>query len=111
VNLQTDTAQLFLFDPIPAKAKKLGLLSIYKFSLRLRTYQINYPPQNKNLGGEGASNSCHKVLFQVTFETTLGSYTWFLLVPIAPIAASKIGPLYQPFQEKRSGRRDHAHRG
>jgi hypothetical protein len=28
-----DAAQLFLFDPIPAKAKKLGLLSIYKFSL------------------------------------------------------------------------------
>jgi hypothetical protein len=25
--------QLFLFGPIPAKAKKLGLLSIYKFSL------------------------------------------------------------------------------
>jgi hypothetical protein len=32
-NLQTDAEQLFLFDPIPAKAKKLGLLSIYKFSL------------------------------------------------------------------------------
>jgi hypothetical protein len=32
-NLQTDAAQLFLFDPIPAKVKKLGLLSIYKFSL------------------------------------------------------------------------------
>ncbi len=32
-NLQTDAAQRFLFDPIPAKAKKLGLLSIYKFSL------------------------------------------------------------------------------
>ena len=32
-NLQTDAAQLFLFVPIPAKAKKLGLLSIYKFSL------------------------------------------------------------------------------
>ncbi len=31
--LQTDAAQLFRFDPIPAKAKKLGLLSIYKFSL------------------------------------------------------------------------------
>jgi hypothetical protein len=28
-----DAAQLFLFVPIPAKAKKLGLLSIYKFSL------------------------------------------------------------------------------
>jgi hypothetical protein len=28
-----DAAQLFLFDPIPAKAKNLGLLSIYKFSL------------------------------------------------------------------------------
>jgi hypothetical protein len=28
-----DAAQLFLFDPIPAKAEKLGLLSIYKFSL------------------------------------------------------------------------------
>ncbi len=35
-NLQTDAAQLFLFDPIPAKAKKLGLLSIYKFSLSRR---------------------------------------------------------------------------
>jgi hypothetical protein len=32
-NLQTDAAQLFLFVPIPATAKKLGLLSIYKFSL------------------------------------------------------------------------------
>jgi hypothetical protein len=32
-NLPMDAAQLFLFDPIPAKAKKLGLLSIYKFSL------------------------------------------------------------------------------
>jgi hypothetical protein len=32
-NLPTDAAQLFRFDPIPAKAKKLGLLSIYKFSL------------------------------------------------------------------------------
>jgi len=32
-NLQTDAAQLYLFVPIPAKEKKLGLLSIYKFSL------------------------------------------------------------------------------
>jgi hypothetical protein len=32
-NLQTDATQLLLFVPIPAKAKKLGLLSIYKFSL------------------------------------------------------------------------------
>jgi hypothetical protein len=32
-NLQTDAEQFFLFVPIPAKAKKLGLLSIYKFSL------------------------------------------------------------------------------
>jgi hypothetical protein len=32
-NLQMDAEQLFLFVPIPAKAKKLGLLSIYKFSL------------------------------------------------------------------------------
>jgi hypothetical protein len=31
--LQTDATQLFLFGPIPAKEKKLGLLSIYKFSL------------------------------------------------------------------------------
>jgi hypothetical protein len=31
--LQTDAAQLFLSDPIPAKAKKLGLLSIFQFSL------------------------------------------------------------------------------
>ncbi len=31
--LQTDAAQLYLFVPIPAKAKKLGLLSIYIFSL------------------------------------------------------------------------------
>jgi hypothetical protein len=28
-NLQTDAAQLYLFVPIPAKAKKLGLLSLY----------------------------------------------------------------------------------
>jgi hypothetical protein len=33
-----DAEQLFLFVPIPAKAKKLGLLSIYKFSLM----QIQY---------------------------------------------------------------------
>jgi hypothetical protein len=32
-NLQTDAPQLFLFVPIPAKVKKLGLLTIYKFSL------------------------------------------------------------------------------
>jgi hypothetical protein len=32
--LPMDAAQIFLFVPIPAKAKKLGLLSIYKFSLR-----------------------------------------------------------------------------
>jgi hypothetical protein len=32
-NLQTDAEQFFLFVPIPAKVKKLGLLSIYKFSL------------------------------------------------------------------------------
>jgi hypothetical protein len=32
-NLQTDAPKLFLFGPIPGKAKKLGLLSIYKFSL------------------------------------------------------------------------------
>jgi hypothetical protein len=30
---EKDATQLFLFDPIPAKAKKLGLLSIYKYSL------------------------------------------------------------------------------
>jgi hypothetical protein len=35
-NLQTDAVQLFRFDPIPAKAKKLGLLSSYKFSLTAR---------------------------------------------------------------------------
>jgi hypothetical protein len=34
-NLQTDAAKLFLFVPIPAKAKKIGLLSVYKFSLLL----------------------------------------------------------------------------
>ncbi len=32
-NLQTDAAKNFLIVPIPAKAKKLCLLSIYKFSL------------------------------------------------------------------------------
>jgi hypothetical protein len=32
-NLQTDAAQLFLFDPIPAKVKKFSRLSNYKFSL------------------------------------------------------------------------------
>ncbi len=31
--LQTDATQFYLFVPIPATAKKLGLLSIYKFSL------------------------------------------------------------------------------
>ncbi len=29
---QPDATQIFLFSPIPAKARKLGLLSIYKFS-------------------------------------------------------------------------------
>ena len=41
-SLQTDAEQLFLFVPIPAKAKKLGLLSIYKFSLR-ETFPLNLP--------------------------------------------------------------------
>jgi hypothetical protein len=43
-NLQTDAAKLFLFGPIPAKAKKLGLLSIYKFSLLCGVcrFQLNY---------------------------------------------------------------------
>jgi hypothetical protein len=42
-NLQTDAAQLFLFVPIPAKVKKVGLLSIYKFSLLLsfHTFSVN----------------------------------------------------------------------
>ncbi len=31
--MQTDAAQLFLLDPISAKAKKPGRLSVYKFSL------------------------------------------------------------------------------
>jgi hypothetical protein len=35
-NLQMDAAKNFLFVPIPAKAKKLGLLSIYQFSLVLQ---------------------------------------------------------------------------
>jgi hypothetical protein len=42
-NLQTDAAQLFLFDPIPAKAKKLGLLSNYKFSLVQRENVARHP--------------------------------------------------------------------
>jgi hypothetical protein len=37
-NLQTDAAQLLILGPIPAKAKKLGLLSIYKFSLGVSMY-------------------------------------------------------------------------
>ncbi len=40
-NLQTDATQLFLFVPIPAKAKKLGLLSIYKFSLAIPHYDLS----------------------------------------------------------------------
>ena len=41
--LHTHAAQLYLFVPIPAKAKKLGLLSIYKFSLYpcIRMYTID----------------------------------------------------------------------
>ncbi len=31
--MQTDAAQLLLLDPIPAKAKKPGRLSVYTFSL------------------------------------------------------------------------------
>jgi hypothetical protein len=42
--LPTDAAQILLFDPIPAKAKKLGLLSIYKFSLH-----IWYTMKNDNM--------------------------------------------------------------
>jgi hypothetical protein len=41
--LQTDAEQLFHFVPIPAKAKKLGLLSIYKFSLYVRKEQHMFP--------------------------------------------------------------------
>jgi hypothetical protein len=40
--LQTDAAELFLFVPIPAKAKKLGLLSIFKFSLKGTIIQLNH---------------------------------------------------------------------
>ena len=43
-NLQTDAEQLFLFVPIPAKAKKLGLLSIYKFSLIPMLYFVVTEP-------------------------------------------------------------------
>jgi hypothetical protein len=32
-DLQTLAAHLFLLDPIPARARRLGLLSVYKFSL------------------------------------------------------------------------------
>jgi hypothetical protein len=38
--LQMDAAQLFLFVPIPAKAKKLGLFAIYKFSLLYAVFQL-----------------------------------------------------------------------
>jgi hypothetical protein len=37
-----DAAQIFLFVPIPAKAKKLGLLSIYKFSLDVMNRPITH---------------------------------------------------------------------
>ena len=46
-NLQTNAAQLFLFVPIPAKAKKLGLLSIYKFSLH-----VSFGPASPDAGVE-----------------------------------------------------------
>jgi hypothetical protein len=38
--LLMDAAQLYLFVPIPAKAKKLGLLSIYLFSLVLHKKNV-----------------------------------------------------------------------
>jgi hypothetical protein len=41
-NLQTDAEQFFLFVPIPAKAKMLGLLSIYKFSLIQTVMSVGY---------------------------------------------------------------------
>jgi hypothetical protein len=40
--LQTDAAQLYVFLPTPAKAKKLGLLSIYIFSLSVVQVVGNY---------------------------------------------------------------------
>ncbi len=47
-NLQTDAAKIFLFVPIPAKAKKLGLLSIYKFSLgMIETFECMEKLNNK----------------------------------------------------------------
>ncbi len=55
-NLHTDAAQLFLSDPIPAKAKKLGLLSIYKFSLTLQFYKNQNTVQRYNLNG-----TCEKI--------------------------------------------------
>jgi hypothetical protein len=45
--LQTDAAQLYLFVPIPAKAKKLGLLSIYIFSLQGTNAQQKYQKSSK----------------------------------------------------------------
>ncbi len=41
-NLQTNAAKIFLLVSIPAKVKKLGLLSIYKFSLGTGVSTILY---------------------------------------------------------------------
>ena len=54
-----DDAQLFLFVPIPAKAKKLGLLSIYKFSLQLRFFLSGIRPLSKPSFSAPSSSYVH----------------------------------------------------
>jgi len=46
---------------------------------RFRTYKIAYPPppQDKNLEGEGAWNTCRKVLLQVTKKFCFAFYEFF----------------------------------
>jgi hypothetical protein len=76
-NLQTDAAQLFLFVPIPAKAKKLGLLSIYKFSLsklywrhigRLRNRGNLLTGEGGKGGGRGAKSYDRKKALSISFN-------------------------------------------
>jgi hypothetical protein len=76
-NLQTDAAQLFLFVPIPAKAKKLGLLSIYKFSLiriiPLLVFQspILWSPDLQCVAGSVASPGASKENLNITLFSIL----------------------------------------
>jgi hypothetical protein len=76
-NLQTDAAQLFLLDPIPAKAKKSSQLSNNKFSLIKGTGMHSFllqswqNPQLKRI--PVSKNVLNKVPFNINFKVQLFS--------------------------------------